>query len=114
LDQIWEPISGKHERSGPDQYRDTWWIAYHHTFGDYRVDAGKELFEECRGLSLLLRGFSAPMNIVPDILEQGRMERQHGDLSSQDLLCGLQECGVRDPADCRLIPGHNQVRLQGA
>jgi hypothetical protein len=69
LNQIWEPISGKHERSGLDQYRDTWWLTYHDTLGHHRVDAGEEFVEERGGLSLLPRGFSYTVNIVPDVLE---------------------------------------------
>jgi hypothetical protein len=63
---------------------------------------------------LLLRGFSYPMNIIPYVLEQGGMERQHFDVPAQDTPRRLQYLGIGDAADCGLVLSHNQIWLQRA
>jgi len=114
LNQIWAPIPGQHQRISPDQHRDAWRLTQHDTLGHDCVDAGEELFEERRGLALPLRSFSYTMNIIPNVLEEGGMERQHFDVPAQDMPRGLQQLGIGDAADCSPVLSHNQIRLQSA
>jgi hypothetical protein len=114
LNQVWAPIPGQPKRISPDQQRDPWQLTQHDALGHDCVDAGKELFEERRGLALPLRGFTYTMNIIPNVLEQGGMERQHFDVPSQNTPRCLQHLGRGDAADCSLVLRHNQVWLQGA
>ena len=76
-----------------------------------RVD---EIFEERRGLALLLRSSSYTIHIISNVLEEGGMERQHFDVPAQDMSHRLQYLGIGDAADflCRPVLSHNQVWLQ--
>jgi hypothetical protein len=105
-------MPGQPKRISPDQQRDAWRLTQHDALGHDCVDAGEEFCEERGGLVLLLRGFSYTIDIVPNVLEKGGMERQHFDVPTQDMPRGLQQLGIGDAADCSSILRHNQVWLQ--
>jgi hypothetical protein len=114
LNQVWAPIPRQHKRLSPDQQRDAWRLTQHDALGHDCVDAGEELCEERRGLLLLLGGFADTMNIIPNVLEEGGMERQHFNMPAQGMPRRLQHLDIGDAADCSPILSHNQVWLQSA
>jgi hypothetical protein len=114
LNQVRAPIPSQHKRIRPDQHHDAWWLTQHDTLGYDCVDAGEEHFEERHGLALPLRGFSYPMDIIPNVLEEGGMKRQHFDVPAQDTSRGLQQLSIGDAAGYGPVLRHNQIWLQSA